>query len=100
MSTTNYNATQKSTVLVSATTTAFKLPSGSKEHLFRLANATVDWEFGFDEAQVTAGEGMPMSAGEAYTIDSPVASNTTLYARQSSGGPIDMRWAYLYPARR
>lgn len=100
MSTSNYNGNQVSVSLPDATSVGFKLPLGSKEHLFRLADAAVAWEFSFDQSLVDAGDGMPMSAGEAFTVDAALAGSTTLYARQSSGGPIDMRWAYLYPARR
>jgi hypothetical protein len=93
-----YTPTQKNVALADATIVAVELPMGSKEHLFRVSPA-VAWEFSFDQATMTAGDAMPMTAGDAYTIESPV-TRSTIYIRQSSGSPAELKWAYLYPKVR
>lgn len=82
-----------------ASTVSFLVPSGAKEFLARLDDSTVDWSFGDVETEVTAGDGFPFLAGEAFGIDGPMLM-TTLYFRHSGGTTIDMHLAYLHPIVR
>ena len=94
-----YKAAQKSLTAADSAVIKLYLPFGSNEHLIRLT-PSVDWEFSFDNDTLTAGKGMPLASGESYTIDSPVGDKTIMYVRQTSGGPVDIRWAYLTPSDR
>jgi len=74
------------------------LPNGSKEHLLVLTPDAA-WQFAFSQASIDADQGIPMKSGAAYTIESPVGK-TDMWVKQTSGGNIDLRWAYLYPGLR
>lgn len=93
-----YAATNKSLALTSGVAQRITLPSGSKEHLLTLSS-DVEWQFAFSQAAIDADEGIPMKAGSSYTIDSAIAK-TDMWIKQSSGSSVDLRWAYLYIARR
>jgi hypothetical protein len=84
--------------LTTATPAMVTLPRGSKEHIFAMGT-DVAFQVAFSEAALNADEGIPVASGAQFTIDGPVET-CEVWFKQSSGGDIDLRWAYLYPRNR
>lgn len=91
----DYTAVTASVTLASGVASSIVLPDGSRGHLFVMAS-DVAWEVAFSEAAMTANETIPLAAGSSFAIDAPV-TDTTVWVRQSSGGAVDVRHAYLRP---
>ena len=89
----DYTGVTTSTTLTSGVAASVTLPDGSAGHLFTLSS-DVSWELAFTEAAMTANEAIPLAAGSSFAIDREVV-DTTVWVRQSSGGDVDLRHAYL-----
>ena len=99
MSSRRYKVVEYERVFASATNVELKLPGGSQNHIVRMSDATVPFKYSQDATAITAGNGFPMLAGEALTIEGPVETHS-IFFRQVSGGPIVLHWAYEQPTTR
>lgn len=82
--------------LPSATIVAVTIPANSSEVFVTLATADgapggTAWEIGFES---TLADAIPVPSDTGVTIWGPV-DVTTIYVRQSSGGPLEVRYGYL-----
>lgn len=92
----DYTAVTASVTLASGVASSIVLPDGSRSHLLVMAS-DVAWEVAFSEAAMTANETIPLAAGSSFAIDGAPVTDTTVWVRQSSGGAVDVRHAYLRP---
>lgn len=86
------------TALPDATIVAVTIPPNSTELFFALSDGAggtggTVWEIGFE---ATLADAIPVPADAGFVINGPVQT-TTIYVRQSSGGPLELRYGYLAP---
>jgi hypothetical protein len=83
--------------VATATPVEIVIPEGAKDALIRFQDATAAWNF--SDTSAKASDGIPMSAGNALSIDGPCAKSS-IWVYQATGGAIDVHVGYWYPTVR
>lgn len=89
-----YSLAHKQLAVANITPVEIPIPHDAKGILIRFQDLTISWKFSTSSAG--ASDGMPMSAGNALSIDGPMKAQS-IWVYQDSGGSVDVHWTYLYP---
>lgn len=99
MSSRTYSIYESELTIATATTVTIHIPDQAINVIARLSDPTVAFTYSHDAARTTAGDGFPMTAGEAVEFAGPMKKQDLSF-QQASGGPLVLHFAWEYPSRR